>query len=93
MYPVFSRRVAEFIEDKVSIQHVTLREAQFHARGIVLNEIEDTTVLPDDGRYYVKDGWFSRRLGFREEQYLPLMATVGKLILPREDRKLLVVRG
>lgn len=86
--PAVSKRLDDFIKSKIGAQHIILREAQFHARGFVLNDQEFTTVLPEDGKYYVNDEWFARRLGIKPELYLPVIAICGELILPVEDRKL-----
>ena len=84
------KRLDEFIKTKIRAQHIVLREAQYHARGIVLNDREFTTVLPENGKYYVNDEWFAKLAGIRPEQYLPVIAACGELILPIEDRKLFI---
>lgn len=89
--PAFSARVEDFIKRKVKAEHVVLREAQFHARGFVLNNREFTTVMPEDGKYYVNDEWLARLCGIKPEQYLRVIAACGELLLPREDRKLFIV--
>lgn len=87
----YSERVDNFIKQKVGAIHMVVREAAYHARGFVLNGVEKTTVLPDDGKYYINDEWFAQLAGIKPELYLPVIAACGELILPQEDRKLFVL--
>lgn len=91
VHRAYSAKVDKFIKTKVKAQHFILEEAQHHAIGFVLNDREFTTVLPDDGRYYINDVWFWRRVGIQDERSLPVIARCGEILLPVENRTLFVV--
>lgn len=89
--PALSEDLDNFVKEKVGVEHYVLREAKYHARGFMFNTLESTTVLPEDGRYYIIDEWFARMAGIKPELFLPVIAACGELMLPEEDRKLFIV--
>jgi hypothetical protein len=89
--PALSADLDDFVKEKVGVEHYVLREAKYHARGFIFNTEQNTTVLPEDGRYYVIDEWVARGTGIKPAQFLPVIAACGELMLPEEDRKLFIV--
>lgn len=59
------------------------------ARKMVLNFQPDTTFF-QDGEILSNDIWFLRRLGFKLHEAVGMALSVGEIVLPTENRNLLV---
>ena len=60
--------------------------------GFILNNIPNTTVMTEGGRFYVNDVWFAQMAGITLRRSLPVIARVGNLLLSEDHRNLFVVQ-
>lgn len=88
--PALTRRDIRVIRFLNDIHHHTLTRKRHTGEGLVLNFEPHSTVIPH-GRFYVKDLWYLRHLGFELDDSLKITAETAELVLPKtEDRRLLV---
>lgn len=73
---------------KYGINH-TLLEGSAQPSGFALNPHSDKTFLPNGEMYVTGIGFFDR-LGLEARQYAPKLVEVANLVLPADNRRLLL---
>jgi len=84
---------AVILKKRHAVHRAMLHRKPGRPLGMIINTEDDTTVLPNDGQFYVADLWFMLRVGMSQERALEALAQCADLLLPKDRRNILLAQN